>query len=206
MKKSHIVILTVLVLAGIMYFIGGRTGPIRNAPPNPALPIVAFGDSLVYGDGAKSGEDYPAQLSHLCNCTVINKGIGGNTTHDGLQRIQRDILSLNPGLVIVTLGGNDMLQKLPRQQSNENLKQIIETIQDTGAMVALTEVLAPAFLNGYGPDYKIVAKETQSLLIPNILSGISTNPKLKSDQIHPNAAGYKIMADRVYDKLRNYIK
>lgn len=199
------IITGLLLCAALLIFFKVSAPDVTNAPDVPPSTIIAFGDSLVYGYGAKRGEDYPAQLARLCDCSVINKGVSGDTTHDGLRRLQTDVLNLNPEVVIVTLGGNDMLQKLSRDQSNENLKTIISQIQDKGAMVVLTEVRAPAFINSYGPDYKAVAKETKSLFVPNIISGISTNIKLRSDQIHPNAEGYKLLAERVYAKLKKFL-
>jgi lysophospholipase L1-like esterase len=167
--------------------------------------IIALGDSLTYGTGANRDEAWPALVSERCGCTIINKGVPGDTTDDALQRLERDVVALNPRMVIVALGGNDMLQRQPQENMFQNLRQIIGTVQAAGSMVVVVGLNGFPLDQGLGSEYRRLARETGSVYVPNILGGIFTNPKMKSDQIHPNAAGYEIMADRIYAAIKPYL-
>lgn len=159
--------------------------------------IICFGDSLTAGEGAGPGEDYPSRLAELLDLPVVNAGVSGDTTGEALRRLGADVLRKDPLLVIVILGGNDFLGRLPKHQTFNNLEEIIRRVQEKGAMVVLASVQGGLFGDVYRSDYKRLAKEYRTAFIPNILDGIISNPSLKSDTIHPNAAGYQKMADRV---------
>lgn len=195
----------VLILVVGFWIRGRYYYPVANRSTATGEAIVAFGDSLTYGTGAARGQDWPSVVARKCHCDIINKGIPGETTEGALARLDKDVLNLKPRLVIVGLGGNDMLQRLPRDRMIENLKEIITQIQQSGAMVALVGLKGFPLDNGTGASYKRLARETGSIYIPNILGGIFTDSKLKSDQVHPNAAGYAIMADRIYDRIKPYL-
>ena len=164
--------------------------------------IVCFGDSLTAGEGAGQGEDYPSRVAAVVTYPVINAGISGDTTEDALARLERDVLSQDPLLVVVILGGNDFLRHYPHQQTFGNLEKIIQRIQGRGAMVVLASVQGGLFGDVYRKDYLRLAKQYKAAFIPNILAGIISNPSLKSDEIHPNAAGYQKMADRIVEAAR----
>ncbi|MEW6101112.1 MAG: GDSL-type esterase/lipase family protein [Candidatus Omnitrophota bacterium] len=168
--------------------------------------IICFGDSITHGYGASTGEDYPTLLSKLAGLSVINAGKEGETTSEALMRLSEDVLERNPLLVIVELGGNDFLHKIPKEVTRENINQIVEKIQARGAMVAITDLRAGLLLREYTPVFKRIAKEKQAIFIPSILSGIITNPHLKSDFLHPNEAGYKLIAERVYGVIKPYLE
>lgn len=194
--------LFVALIAGIIGVAGVvlRPTPITNAPP-ARLGIVAFGDSLTAGVGASPGHDYPSVLSQIIGREVINRGVSGDTTADALKRLDRDVLALDPGIVIVILGGNDFLRKVPEKEVEKNLTEIITRIQEKGAVVILGEMRGPAPGMDYGNLYKRLARRHGTVLVPDILGEILTHPKLKSDPIHPNDAGYEIIARRVAEKL-----
>ncbi len=164
--------------------------------------IICFGDSLTHGTGASRGKDYPSQLSKMISRPVINAGLPGDTTARALQRLERDVLSYSPDLVLITLGGNDLKNGIAKDVAFENLKVIVESIQEQGAQVIIGGLYIPFRDRGFGRGYKKLADETGATLIPNILEGIMGNRKLMSDPIHPNDAGYKIMAERFYKVLR----
>lgn len=171
---------------------GANVANLNSAGTN----VIAFGDSLTAGYGASAGEDYPSQLSSLIHVPVINAGVSGDTTESALARID-DVLSQNPRLVIVGLGGNDFLRRVPMEKTKKNLESIVGQIQGAGAMVVLLGFRFPTLGPDYGDLYEDVADAKGCLLIPDLLDGILSDAKLKSDEIHPNAAGYALMAERV---------
>ena len=199
MKKVVYAILAlgVLFLGYVIFFHSTERGPERAGNQT----IVCFGDSLTYGTGAGKGMDYPSQLSKLIGRPVVNAGVPGDTTARALRRLERDVLSKNPGLVLITLGGNDLKNGVARDTAFSNLKQIVESIQDNGSRVIIGGLKFPFRDRGYGKGYQELADETGAILIPDIFEGIMGNRKLMSDPIHPNDAGYKIIAQRFYEAM-----
>jgi lysophospholipase L1-like esterase len=167
--------------------------------------IIAFGDSLTAGYGADPGEDYPSRLSTLLGVSVINAGVSGDTTESALARLETDVLSRDPRIVIVGLGGNDFLRGAALPATEANLRAAVRKIQGAGAMVVLLGFRFPSLSANYEKMYERVAKEERCLLVPGVLAGILTDPALKSDEIHPNARGYALMADRIAAPMRKLI-
>jgi acyl-CoA thioesterase-1 len=168
--------------------------------------IICFGDSITFGYGVNPGQDYPSALSSLIQKPVINAGVDGDTTTQALKRIQRDVLDKDPRLVIIEFGGNDFLEKVPQEETVRNLKKMVELVQARGAIAAVVDVSAGLFFADYRKLYQKVAEETGAIFVPHVLSGIITNPSMKSDFMHPNAEGYKIVAHRVLRAIRPYLK
>lgn len=168
--------------------------------------IICFGDSITFGYGANPGEDYPAVLARMTDIPVINSGIDGDTSIEALKRIDSDILDRNSLLVIIEFGGNDFLRKIPRDVTINNIREMIDKIQAKGAMVAIADISAGILLKEYHAAFFNLAKEKEAIFIPRILSGIITNPKLKSDFIHPNAEGYKTVAQKVFCVISPYLQ
>jgi acyl-CoA thioesterase I len=168
--------------------------------------IIAFGDSLTAGYGASAGEDYPSRLSLLIGSTVINAGVSGDTTQDALARLDTDVLARDPRIVIVGLGGNDYLRSIPISATEANLRSIIRKIHDAHAMVVLLGFRFPSLNVNYEDMYDRVASGERCLVVPKVLSGILTDPSLKSDEVHPNARGYQLIAERVAGPLQKLIK
>ena len=167
--------------------------------------IIAFGDSLTAGYGAQPGEDYPSKLSKLIDMPVINAGVSGDTTDMALARIDADVLSRDPRIVIVGLGGNDFLRSVEIATTERNLRTIIRKIHAAGAMVILLGFRFPSLAVDYEKMYERVADDEGCLFIGRMLRGIITDPSLKSDEVHPNARGYAIMAERVAGPCRKLI-
>jgi len=164
--------------------------------------IVCFGDSLTEGVGAGgSGNDYPAILSRKVAWPVINAGVGGDTTQDATQRIEEDVLAHNPRMVIVMLGGNDYLRKIPLEKTLANIDTIVAKIQDYGAIVVLVTSRLGILKDNYTKEFKSIAQRREALFVPNVMKGILTDPKLKYDRIHPNADGYCLIAERIYKAI-----
>jgi len=167
--------------------------------------IVCFGDSITFGYGVPSEESYPAALAKMVDIPVINEGVDGDTTPKAILRLEKAVLSRNPKLVIVELGGNDFLRKISEKETIKNVNEIIDRIQAKGAMVALADISSGMLLKKYRKIYREIAHKKGAIFIPNILSGIITNPSLKSDFLHPNHAGYKIVARRIYLVISPYL-
>jgi lysophospholipase L1-like esterase len=167
--------------------------------------IVCFGDSITFGYGVNLGEDYPAILAKMVGMTVINKGVDGETSSEALSRFKSDVLDNDPLLVIIEFCGNDFMSKIDKETSLGNIKKMVKLAHDKGVMVAIVDISAGLFFADYRTAFSNLAKETNSIFIPSILSGIITNPSMKSDFLHPNAAGYKIIAFRVYRAIIPYL-
>lgn len=199
MKKLLYLILTLIIaFLGYRLFSStllGKSGEVHSQT------IICFGDSLTYGTGAGRGMDYPSQLSKMIGKPVINAGVPGDTTQRALQRLERDVLFKAPDLVLITLGGNDLKNGIAKNRAFENLRMVVESIQNTGAKVIIGGLRFPIRDRGFGRAYQELADKTGAVLIPNILEGIMGNRKRMSDPIHPNDAGYKIMAERFYEAM-----
>jgi lysophospholipase L1-like esterase len=170
-------------------------------PLTPSAVIVSFGDSLTYGTGATADTSYPKNLAAMTGHTVINAGIPGEETSGGLKRIKQVLAQYHPQLVIVCLGGNDFLHKKPFDQAKQNLKSIIQIIQDSGAQVLLVSVPAVS-INLTVPDFYNELSQEMNVPVINDLATLEGDPKLKSDYIHLNAAGYKALAQAIADYLK----
>ncbi|HEY2321816.1 MAG TPA: GDSL-type esterase/lipase family protein, partial [Thermoanaerobaculia bacterium] len=158
------------------------------------------------GYGAQAGEDYPSRVSAATGIAIINAGVSGDTTEMALARIDNDVLSRDPRIVIVGLGGNDYLQNIPISTTERNLRSIIDKIEGSGAAVILLGFRFPSINADYEAMYKRVANEKRCLFVANVLSGILTSPELKSDEVHPNARGYQLMADRIAGPLQKLLR
>ena len=196
MKKVAYFILAIgiLFLGYVVFFNSPDAGPDKLNYRT----IICFGDSLTYGTGASKGMDYPSQLSQMLNKPVINAGVPGDTTGRALSRLDRDVLSKNPDIVLITLGGNDLKNGVSKDSAFRNFRKIVESLQKQGAEVIVGGLKFPLRDRGYGSGYQELAAQTGAVLIPDIFEGIMGNRKLMSDPIHPNDAGYKIIAQRFH--------
>lgn len=177
-----------------------------DKPKLPRLPsdasILAFGDSLTYGTGADERESYPAVLATLTGRKVINAGVPGETSSGGLARLPRVLEDSKPALVILCLGGNDFLRKLDPLQTRANLERMISMIQ--GNRIPLILVAVPQFrlFGGSDPLYEELAKKYRLPIENEVLADVLHDQDLKSDPIHPNALGYRQMAEALADVLK----
>jgi lysophospholipase L1-like esterase len=173
----------------------GYRAQIRPLAPDAV--ILAFGDSITAGSGAGQGESYPAVLAGLIGRTVVNAGIPGDTTDGGLARLQSTLDEHRPALVILCLGGNDMLAHADQAGIVANLRAMIGMIKATGADVVLIGVPNPGILLSTAPFYEDLSREFGVPCECESVADILSSPGLKADQIHPNAAGYRRMAEAV---------
>ena len=190
----------------------GEARPDATPAPSATTPdsrpvIVAFGDSLTAGFGAEPGESYPDFLQkdldqRGARYRIVNLGVSGDTTTDGLERVQT-VIALKPAIVIVEFGGNDGLRGLPVSTTRDNLDQIIIALRKGGAKIVLAGMTLPP---NYGPEYiqsfeavyKDLAKQYRLPLIPFLLTGVGGHPALmQRDGIHPTGDGNRIVAGNV---------
>jgi lysophospholipase L1-like esterase len=178
----------------------------ERAPTLPRLNahdvIVAFGDSLTHGTGASEATAYPAVLASMTGHTVINAGVPGDTTATALQRLPAMLDEYKPRLVLLCLGGNDMLKRQPEASTENNLRLLVQTIRASGASVVLIGVPEPKLFGGAPDFYTRVAKDMQLPLEREIFNDVLKDNRLKADPIHANAAGYRIVAERLNTLLR----
>lgn len=196
------VLLVILVALGIYYF--SRNGIITNYP-SKGTDIIAFGDSLVEGLGSTSGNDFVSRLSKKINQPIINLGHAGDTTLDGLARISQ-LDEYNPKVVLLLLGGNDHLKKIPVADTFKNLATLIENIHERGAVVVLLGVRGGLFNDRFDTEFEILRDNYDTAFVPDVLDGLFGNDKYMSDVIHPNDIGYGMIADRIYPALIEAIR
>jgi len=200
-----IVAAALVIVASWLAWRHSSVGNVKNLESRGSN-VIAFGDSLTAGYGANAGEDYPSRVSAATGIAIINAGVSGDTTEMALARIDNDVLSRDPRIVIVGLGGNDYLQNVPLATTEANLRSIIDKIESAGAAVILLGFRFPSLNADYEAMYERVAKDARCLLVANVLSGILTHPELKSDEVHPNARGYQLMADRIAGPLQKLLR
>jgi lysophospholipase L1-like esterase len=194
----------IAVAAAWFWFAGSaRDGPAR---PTAGDRIIAFGDSLIQGVGASPGRDLVSVLSRRLNVPIVNAGRSGDTTRAALARLDQAVLSRRPRVVLVLIGGNDLLRRLPRQEMFENLETIVSRIRARGAAVVLASVEIGFFTTSDSLAYEALAARTSAALVPDILGGVWGRQHLMSDGIHPNDRGYEIMADRIEPVLRELVR
>jgi lysophospholipase L1-like esterase len=164
--------------------------------------VLAFGDSLTQGVGTSKQQSYPSVLQQKLGIRVINRGVSGETSAQGLARLEQSLVTLRPALVILCFGGNDMLRRLPEQQMRENLARMIEMAQHYQAEVLLLGVPEPSLILSPSPVYEELAERYQLVADLESLSELLRQPSMKSDAIHLNAKGYAALADALTEKIQ----
>ncbi|MFS0737769.1 arylesterase [Sphingomonas sp. 1P06PA] len=191
---------------------GAGTEPaVTAAVPNPdGKLVVAFGDSLYAGYGVPAGESFPAELEKALAgsgiaARVVNAGVSGDTSAAGLRRLAftLDGLERKPDLVLVNLGGNDMLRGIDPAEARANLTAICEELKRRGIPILLTGMVAapnlgPDYASAFNPIYADLAERYDAVLDPFFLAGaIGDRTLMLPDRVHPNAAGIDRITARV---------
>jgi len=164
--------------------------------------VVAFGDSLTAGYGVDKTQSYPSVLANITGLKVINAGISGETTAEGLERLPEVLETHQPKLVILLEGGNDVLQKVSEPQIKSNLKQMIQLIQQSGAAVLLVGVPEKKLFGSSLELYSELASEHDIPIEEDIVASLMKRLSMKSDYVHFNALGYQAMAQAIYEALQ----
>ena len=187
----------------VLFILCSCTADIPEISPLPSdATILAFGDSLTHGTGAGRSESYPAILERLSGRTVINAGVPGEETTQGKSRLPTALDKSEPDLLILCHGGNDMLRKRNVQQMLKNLRSMIREAQNRNIPIVLISVPKPTIFLSSADLYAELAEEFNLPIEDGILAEILSDNSLKSDQIHPNAGGYKMMAEKIYILLQ----
>lgn len=189
MNRRHFLLLTAAALAAC-----GKKAPKHIALPRGSA-VLALGDSLTYGYGANPTESYPARLAELTGWTVTNGGVSGDTSAQALARLPELLREHTPRLVIISIGGNDFLRRQPENETRTNIRAIIQACKAAGAETLLVGVpgVGVGAALGYPGDHPLYADLAKAENVPYYANGWSQilgKDALKSDQIHPNAAGY----------------
>ena len=199
--KIRFVPLLAALCAGLLLASG--CGQKAKLPPLAADAVVlAFGDSLTYGTGAREEESYPAQLARLIGRKVVREGVPGEVSAAGLKRLPSVLEEQRPRLLILCHGGNDFLQRLPKAQAAENVRAMIHLARERGIDVVLIGTPEPGFTVTPPAFYGEIAREFRIPYEGDVLGKVLRDGSLKSDQVHPNAQGYRVIAERVAELLR----
>lgn len=164
--------------------------------------ILAFGDSLTFGTGATRTESYPAILESLVGGRVVNSGVPGEVTGEGLSRLPGVLDQEKPALMILCHGGNDLLRRLNQKQTANNLRVMIRLARERGVAIVIIAVPAPGLSLSAPAFYGEIAAEMKIPLDEQVLPAVLSDGSLKSDYIHPNAAGYRKLAESIAALLK----
>src|SRR5689334_18776292 len=197
-RAKCITLLTLVLLAALT----ACSRPAKLAPLASDAVVLAFGDSLTYGTGAAQSESYPAQLEHLIARKVIAAGVPGETSAEALARLPAALDENAPQLVLLCTGGNDFLRRLGDAQAASNVRAMVKLARSRGIDVLLIGTPEPS-LRPAPPDfYAEIAEEFRVPYEGDVLAEVLTDRSLKSDAVHPNARGYRIVAERIAARLK----
>ncbi len=197
MKKILLILVYILITAC------DRPTPVFEKL-SPEAVILAFGDSITYGKGATEDASYPSILSKFSFHKVVNAGVSGEVTQTGVSRLPSLLDKHQPELLVLIHGGNDMIRKIPAQQIANNLKQMINEAKQRNIKVVMLGVPKPRlFLLDSAEIYLQVAEELNIPIDLETLPKILSDDAFKSDAIHPNQKGYRILAESIFNLLVN---
>lgn len=208
MRMPFPIIRSFLAAVAVVMLAGACGGTKKEGALPAGSKVLALGDSLTAPHGVKPGEDWPTLLGQKTGWAVINAGISGNTSAQALERLPGLLDEHQPQLVLVSLGGNDMLRKLSQAETVANLARMLDLAKARGAKAVLLATPKPSiagavFNNLAAADfYAEVAREKQVPLIKDVLPEVLSDTALKSDQLHPNAAGHAQIGEMIYAELK----
>ncbi|HSV70081.1 MAG TPA: GDSL-type esterase/lipase family protein [Methylibium sp.] len=200
--------LLLLGMAAALLAACGRKPP-KAAPLPAGARVLALGDSLTHGQGAAPDAAWPARLAALTGWSVVNAGVNGDTAAGAQERLAGLLAAERYDAVLVGIGGNDMLRGVPRAQTVEALRALLRQARAHTAHVGLLATPEPTALRAAigrladAPFYAELAQEEGVLLLPGLYAAVLSEPALRSDTIHANAAGYGRIAEGVAELLRN---
>ena len=194
---------TLLMLCALCAPLAGCDDTPQYAALPPGTSVLAFGDSVTYGTGAAATEDFPSRLAALSRWEVHNHGVPGDTSAGAKARLAAALEETQPKLVIMEIGGNDFLRRRPEAEVKQNIRSMLQTIKQKGVPVLLVAVPRFSLVGaavGSLPDaelYAELAEEENVPLVPETFADVLSDPALKADPIHPNAAGYRQLAEGI---------
>jgi lysophospholipase L1-like esterase len=164
--------------------------------------ILAFGDSLTYGTGAAEHESYPAQLESLIGRRVVRAGVPGEVTAQALARLPEALEEHSPRLLLLCIGGNDFLRRLGNEQAERNVREMVKLARSRGIAVMLIGTPEPGFTVSPPAFYSGIAEEFRLPYEGGVIGEVLKDASLKADPIHPNARGYRVIAERLAEQLK----
>lgn len=196
-----------LWLAAVLWLgllLAGCEPPVPQLLPLPPnAKVLAFGDSLTYGTGVLPEQSYPVVLQRLIGREVVNGGVPGETSAEGLRRLPIWLDETEPGLLVLCHGTNDLLRSLSEEKAAENLRAMVRMARERGIEVVLIAVPKFGLMRSPPKFYEEIAAEFDIPVEKSILDEIVRNRALKTDSVHPNAEGYRLIAQSVYTLLQS---
>lgn len=171
---------------------------------NGRVNIVAFGDSLTDGYGTTRETAFPAVLQELAGRPVINLGGGGDTARMGADR-KEEIAKYDPFMVLIQFSGNDFLRKRPLSETRAATEEIVDYVQSLGAIAVIVDTGGFNEIKPYTKMLQEIAARKKAVFVPGMLDGIADKPDLMSDQIHPNAEGYRLVGEKIFQALKDFL-
>lgn len=196
----------VLLVLLFLFILTGCSHSVKFTEQKKSGPVVVLGDSLSEGFSIPKEETYVAVLRERLGVEIVNLGKKGITTGESLPRVKEEVLPLEPGLVILQLGGNDALQKKELSETRANLQTMIDQIHEQKIPILLLGVRGGLLKDKYANMYEELVEKNGLAYVPDILDGILTSPGLRVDNIHPNGKGHQMIADRVEPELVALLK
>lgn len=178
----------------------GKPPQLQRLAPHDV--VLAFGDSLTYGTGVGERESYPAQLAQLIGRRVINAGIPGEVTAHALKRLPAALDEYSPRLLLLCIGGNDFLRQLGKRQAAANVREMVRLAKARHIDVVLIGTPEPGLTVTPPEFYAEIAKQFAVPYQGEAIGYVLRRTGLKSDPIHPNANGYRLIAERIAEVLR----
>jgi lysophospholipase L1-like esterase len=192
----------ILLLAALLSACGDD--PVPLPPLAPDAVILAFGDSLTHGTGARDYQSYPAVLAERTGRRIVNAGVPGEETDKGLRRLPGLLDRHKPDLLIICHGGNDILRKRDPAATEANLREMIRLARERNIPVVMIAVPNLGLFLSPADFYENVAADLQVPIEADILADLLGENRYKSDHVHPNAAGYARLAEAVQALLARH--
>lgn len=198
----------IFLLAVAVALVAGCGGKAKEAALPAGSRVVALGDSLTAGAGVVSADAWPYLLANRTGWIIINGGVSGDTSGGALQRLPALLEEHKPVLVLVALGGNDMLRRFPEEETVANLGKIFAMVKAHGAKPVLLATPRPSAMGAVFQNlsaaefYRKAAEEQQVPLIEDAIAEVLSDPQLKGDPLHPNVAGHALLAQKIFDALK----
>ena len=198
-----------LILLIAVLILTAACSEVKEEAIPPGSKVLALGDSLTEGAGVTPQEAWPNLLASRTGWIVINGGVSGDTSGGALQRLPSLLEQHTPVLVLVALGGNDMLRHLSQEETIANLEKILTLIKAHGAKPVLLATPNPSLMGAVfqhlsaADFYRQVADAKQVPLIKDAIADVISDPQLKGDPLHPNAAGHARLAEKIFAELKS---
>jgi len=202
--RNALIIFVVVALGALAWFVFAHKPAVTNYP-SAGTDVVALGDSLVSGTGASRGADFVSLLSGRVGLPIANLGAPGDTTADALARIH-ELDDYNPKVIIVLVGGNDYLRRVPDETVFANLAQIIEDIHKRGSIVLLVGIRGGVLGDPYAARFEQLAQQYGTAYVADALKGLFGDERYMADSVHPNDAGYARLAERIAPVLSDLLQ